>query len=82
MPEVMFRNLKALQESCQCSKGVVQDSEAMAELQAENKRLAGLLADAEVAAEEATQLRDALEAKNEAQALQVCDLSFVAEVSC
>jgi hypothetical protein len=54
----------------------------MAELQAENKRLAGLLADAEVAAEEATQLRDALEAKSEAQALQVCDLPFVAEISC
>ena len=54
----------------------------MAELQAENKRLAGLLADAEVAAEEATQLRDALEARNEAQALQVWDFSFVAEVSC
>ena len=60
----------------------MQASQAMSELQAENKRLAGLLADAEVAAEEAAQLRDALEARNEAQALQVCDLSCVAEVFC
>ena len=43
----------------------------MADLQAENKRLAGLLAEAEVAADEAAQLRDSLEAKDEAQALQV-----------
>ena len=50
---------------------LMQASKAVTELQAENKRLAGLLADAEVAAEEAAQLRDALEAKNEAQVLQV-----------
>ena len=43
----------------------------MADLQIENKRLAGLLAEAEVAADEAAQLRDSLEAKDEAQALQV-----------
>ena len=45
----------------------------MAELQAENKRLAGLLAEAEaeIAADETAQLRDSLEAKDEAQALQV-----------
>ena len=50
----------------------MQASEAVAELQAENKRLAGLLSEAEVAAEGAAQLRDALEAKNEAEVLQVC----------
>lgn len=44
---------------------------AVAELQAENKRLAALLADAEVAAEETAQLRDSVEAKIEAQVLQV-----------
>ncbi len=49
----------------------MQASEAVAELQAENKRLVGLLSEAEVAAEGAAQLRDALEAKNEAEALQV-----------
>ena len=43
----------------------------MTELQEENKRLAGLLSEAEVAAEGAAQMRDALEAKNEAEVLQV-----------
>ena len=49
----------------------MQASKAEAELRAENERLAGLLAEAEVAAEGAAQLRDALEAKNEAEVLQV-----------
>lgn len=49
----------------------MQASQAVAELQAENKRLAGLLSEAEVAAEGAAQMRDALEAKSEAEVLQV-----------
>ena len=57
----------------------VQASEAVAELQAENKRLAGLLSEAEVAAEGAAQLRDALEAKNEAEVLQVSFLCLLGQ---
>ena len=52
----------------------MQASKAVAELHAENKRLAGLLSEAEIAAEGAVQLQDALEAKNEAQVLQVQSL--------